>query len=164
MGCPISPILFEMAMEVILKAAESSACPANLGGGCSMPPLKSFMDDTTIICSKEDETRCMLTRLDVLMSWCRMEFKPKKSHSLSIRKGKVDETMTFTVAGQPIPTVSQEPVKSLGRWYDSSMKDTRGGAETLELASESLVAINKCGLQGKFKIWCLQFMLIPRLL
>ncbi|GFO33489.1 reverse transcriptase [Plakobranchus ocellatus] len=44
------------------------------------------------------------------------------------------------------------------------MKDTRRGAETLELASESLLAINKYGFQGKFKIWCLQFMLIPKLL
>ncbi|GFO24652.1 reverse transcriptase [Plakobranchus ocellatus] len=111
MGCTISPILFVMAMEVILKAAEASAGPANLGGGCSMPSLKAFMDDT-VICSKEDETRRMLTRLDDLMSWCRMEFKPKKSRSL----GKVDEATTFTVAKQQIPTVSQEPVKSRGRW------------------------------------------------
>ncbi|GFN97894.1 alpha-2-macroglobulin-like [Plakobranchus ocellatus] len=162
MGCTIFPILFAMAMEVILKAAEGSAGPANLGEGCSMPLLKAFMDDTTVICSKEDETRRMLTRVDVLMSWCRMEFKPKKSRSLSIKKGKVDEATTFTVADQQIQTVSQKPLKSLGRWYDSSMKDIRRGAET-ELASESLLAINKCGLQGKFKIWCLQFMLILKL-
>ncbi|GFN80499.1 reverse transcriptase [Plakobranchus ocellatus] len=133
MGCTISTILFVMAMEVILKAAEGSAGPANLGGGCSMPPLKVFMDDIIVICSKEDETRRMLTRFDV----CRIEFKPKKSRSLSIRKGKVDEATTFTVAEQQIPTISQEPVKSLGRWYDSSMKDTRRGAETLELAFEA---------------------------
>ncbi|GFN77559.1 reverse transcriptase [Plakobranchus ocellatus] len=105
MGCTISPILFVMAMEVILKAAGGSAGPANLGGGCSMPPLTAFMDDTTIICSKEDETRRMLTRLDDLMSWCIMEFKPKKSLSLSIRRGKIDEATTFTVAEQQIPTV-----------------------------------------------------------
>ncbi|GFO12063.1 reverse transcriptase [Plakobranchus ocellatus] len=164
MGCTISQILFVMAMEVILKAAEGSAGPANLGGRCSMHPLKAFMDDTIIICSKEDETRRTLKRLDVLMSWCKIEFKPKNSRSLSIRKGKVDETMTFTVVEQQIPIVSQEPVKSLGRWYDSSMKDTRREAETLELASETLLAIHKCGLQGKFKTWCLQFMLISKLL
>ncbi|GFO40547.1 reverse transcriptase [Plakobranchus ocellatus] len=164
MGCTISPILFAMAMEVILKAAEGSAGPANLDGGCSMPPMKAFMDDTTVTCSKKDETRQMLKRFDVLMSWCRMEFKPKTFCSLSIRKGKVDEAMTFTIAEQQIPTVSQEPVKSLGRWYDFSMKDNRPGAETLELASESLLAINRCGLQGKFKIWCSQFMRIPKLL
>ncbi|GFO10130.1 reverse transcriptase [Plakobranchus ocellatus] len=53
MGCTISPILFVMPMEVILKAAEGSAGPANLGGGCSMPPLKAFMVDTTVIYSKK---------------------------------------------------------------------------------------------------------------
>ncbi|GFO02114.1 reverse transcriptase [Plakobranchus ocellatus] len=81
-----------MVIEVILKAAEG----------------KAFMDDTTVICSNEYETRRMLTCLDLFMSWCRMEFKPKKSRSLSIRKGKVDETTTFTVAEQQIPTVSKK--------------------------------------------------------
>ena len=164
MGCTISPILFVVAMEVILKAAEDSAGPANLGGGCYMPPLKAFMDETTIICSKEDETRRMLERLDVLMAWCRMKFKPKKSRSLSVRKGKIDATTIFTVASQKIPTVSQEPVKSLGRWYDSSMKGTKRRQETVELVTEGLLAINRCGLQGKLKMWCLQFILIPKLL
>ncbi|KAK3724686.1 hypothetical protein RRG08_041167 [Elysia crispata] len=32
MGCAISPILFLVAMEVILKAAEGNAGSANLGG------------------------------------------------------------------------------------------------------------------------------------
>ena len=52
------------------------------------------------------------------MSWCRMNFKPKKSRSLSVRKGKIDAATTFRVANKQIPTVSVEPVKSLGRWYD----------------------------------------------
>ena len=52
-GCAVSPILFVMAMEVILKAAEGIAGPSNLGGGCYMPPLKAFMDYITVICSNE---------------------------------------------------------------------------------------------------------------
>ena len=48
--------------------------------------------------------------------------------------------------------------------YDSSMKDTKRGLETVELATKGLLAINRCGLQGKLKVWCLQFMLIPKLL
>ncbi|KAK3698838.1 hypothetical protein RRG08_028693 [Elysia crispata] len=93
-----------------------------------------------------------------------MKFKPKKSRSLSVRKDKMDATMIFTVASQQIPTVSQEPVKSPGRWYDSSMKDTKRGLETVELATEGVLAINRCGLQGKLKVWCLQFILISKLL
>ncbi|KAK3780783.1 hypothetical protein RRG08_059428 [Elysia crispata] len=76
-GLYISPILFVMAMEVILKAAEDSSGPANLGDICYMPPLKAFRADTTIICSKEDETRRMLERLDVLMACCRMNFNQR---------------------------------------------------------------------------------------
>ena len=56
------------------------------------------MDDNTVNCSNEVETRKMLVRLDRLMSWCRMNFNPKKSGSLSVKKGKVDATRTLTVA------------------------------------------------------------------
>ena len=92
-----------------------------------------------------------------------MKFKPKKSHNLSVRKGKIDATTTFTAANQQIPTVSEEPVKGLGSWYDSSMKDIKRGLEIVELAIEGLLGINRCGLEDKLNVWCLQFMLIPKL-
>ena len=57
MGCTISPILFFVVREHIFEAAEGSADPTNLDGVCYIPTLKAFMDDTTIICSNEDETR-----------------------------------------------------------------------------------------------------------
>ena len=53
-----------------------------------------------------------------------MKFKPIKSRSLSLRKGKLNQNNNFEIGGQRIPTVSDLPVKSLGRWYDKSMKDT----------------------------------------
>ena len=54
--------------------------------------------------------------------------------------------MTFIVANKQIPTVSKEPVKSLGRCYDSSMKmtDTKRGQGTAELATKGLLAANRC--------------------
>ena len=66
-------------------------------------------------------------------------------------KNKIDTTTTFIVAKQQIPTVSQESVESLGRWHDSSMKDTRRGLETAELATEGLLAINRFGIQSNSK-------------
>ncbi|GFO48358.1 reverse transcriptase [Plakobranchus ocellatus] len=118
MGCTISLILFVLALEVIFRAAERGASPADLGCGCYMPSLKAFMDDTSLLCFKENETRRMLVRLDALMNWSRMSFKPKKSQSLSIRKGKLAEGVCFKAASQDIPRISQEPDKNLGRWYD----------------------------------------------
>ncbi|GFN93440.1 hypothetical protein PoB_001994600 [Plakobranchus ocellatus] len=37
-----------------------------------------------------------------------------------------------------IPRISQEPVKSLGRWYDSSLKDTKRGSEALDACCRPL--------------------------
>ena len=163
MGCAISPILFVLAMEVILKAASSDTESENRPS-CQPPPLKAFMDDTTVISSNEKDTREILERLDEVVAAAGMLFKPKKSRSLSLRKGKVDETVTFNIANQVIPTVSEEPVKSLGRWYDASLKDTKQGKETVKTTEEGLEIIEACGLHGKHKVWCLQFMLIPKLL
>ncbi|GFS13708.1 reverse transcriptase [Elysia marginata] len=64
------------------------------------------MDDTTIICSKEVETPRMLVRLDTLMAWCRMKFKPKKSRSLPIRKGLSDVAMYCGKAKLKLPMKS----------------------------------------------------------
>ncbi|GFN95159.1 reverse transcriptase [Plakobranchus ocellatus] len=121
-------------MDVVHRAAEEGASPADLGGGCYiMPPLKAFMDDTTILFSKANETHRMLIRLDALMNLGRMSLKPQKSRSLSVRKGKIDEDVCFKVTSRNIPMISQEPAKSLGRWYDSSLKDTKCESEALGL-------------------------------
>ena len=52
-----------------------------------------------------------------------MRFKPGKSRSLVLQKGKIKSTARFTIAGEFIPTVTEKPVKSLGKWFDSSTKD-----------------------------------------
>ena len=114
MGCSVSPILFVLAMQ-LLKATENNAEIVELGGRFQMPPVKAFMDDTIILSSKESTTRKILSLLNKQMIWSRMKFKPKKSRSLSLRKGKVNQSINFMVGGQRIPTVSEEPVKSLRR-------------------------------------------------
>ena len=102
--------------------------------------------------------------MDELMIWCRMKFKPQKSRSLSLRRGKLNQNVNFEIGGQRIPTVSDLPVKSLGCWYDESMKDTNQVKETSKTLQEGLLKINCCPLQGKYKVWCLQHVFIQMLL
>ena len=65
------------------------------------------------------------------------------------------------VNGQRIPTVSEEPAKSLGRWCDESLKDINQVKESLRTLQEGLHKIDHCPLTGKFKIWCFQHIFIP---
>ena len=83
MDCTISPILFVMAMEVILAAAAESTAQVNVGGRCYMPHLKTFTDNTTIMCPNEDEAR-----LYARVPWClngimQDDIQTKVSQSLS---------------------------------------------------------------------------------
>ena len=92
-----------------------------------------------------------------------MKFKANKSRSCSLRKGRTKE-VRFTIAGDPMPTVKEEPVKSLGRWYSENLTDRSRGVEIFNQAVEGLKSIDHSKLPGKFKLWCLQFGLYPRLL
>ena len=104
----------------------------------------------------------VLSRLDELITWSRMRFKAKKSRSLTFVKGR-QKQIKFKIAGENMPTVKEKPVKSLGRWYAGTLSDKGRGIEVMKQAEEGLKKIDESKLPGKYKIWCLQFGLYPRL-
>ena len=55
-------------------------------------------------------------------------------------------------------------MKSLGRWYTDELRGTRRVKETAQQVNEGLQAIDKSGLPGKLKLWCLQYGLMPRIM
>ena len=102
--------------------------------------------------------------MDKQIIWCRMKFNFKTSRSLSLRKGKVNQNINFKVGGQRIPTVSKDPLKSLRRWFNESLKDIDQAKETSRTLKERLHKIVRCPLQGKFRVWCLQHIFISMFL
>ena len=155
-GCTISVTWFVLVMEMVIRSTETS-------GAEIQTPLKAFMDDIAVVSKAEKATHRMLARLDELIAWSRMKFKAKKSRSCTFRKGKQTE-VRYTIAGEPIPTVKEQPVKSLGRMYKGNLSDRGQGVEIYNQAIEGLKNIDHAKLPGKFKLWCLQCGLYPRLL
>ena len=99
----------------------------------------------------------------MLNSMLQDEFQTESlAASHTVRKRKVGAGTTFAVANKKMPSVSEEAVESFDRWYDSSMKDTNRGQKTEQLVTEGLLAINRCGLQGKFS--AVSTVQIPKLL
>jgi len=155
MGCVISPLLFVMCMELILRGARDTAPGEELENGVILPPLRAFMDDITSLIRGVGDTESILARLQELFTRCRMKAKPPKSRSLSIIKGNVTETRYF-INGDPIPTVREEPVKSLGRLYKLPLTDRHWGLELEKTTTDSLRMIDKVDLPGKLKVWLYQ--------
>ena len=112
-GCTISVVLFILVMETMLKSADIEVVVIK-------PTLKAFIDDITVLAKCEEDINRVLRRLDELITWTRMKFKATKSRSCTIIKGKVKE-MHYRIAGERIPTAKEEPVKSLGRWYEDKL-------------------------------------------
>ncbi|KAL1282810.1 hypothetical protein QQF64_001613 [Cirrhinus molitorella] len=70
----------------------------------------------------------------------------------------------FYISEEPIPTVLEKPIKSLGRWYNAEIKDTQQFEQIRQDLANRLKKINNTALPGKLKLWCYQFGLLPRLL
>ena len=163
MGCSISPLLFVLAMEMVLRGAEDAGEGVALAPNQVIPPMRAYMDDVTILSEDEANTKAVLNRLQELIGWARMKFKAKKSRSLTLSGGKL-RYITFVLDGEVIPTIRESPVKSLGRWYSSPITDQHRGVEIQRQVENGLEAIQRTSLAGKFKAWCLQYGLLPRVL
>ena len=156
-GCTISVIWFILVMEIILLSTRFGEDRANVRS-----LIKAFMDDVTLLTRKKTAMESVMVDLNGLISWARMKFKPKKSRSLTFKKGRQVQTR-FHIGNEKIPTVKEKPVKSLGRLYAGSLTDRHQGIVIQKQAEDGLKAITKTKLPGKFEVWCLQFGLYPRL-
>ena len=130
MGCTVSPVLFILAMEVIVRSSEDSDQGVEVAPGQILPRIRSFMDDLTLLNSQPQISAAILQRLQALIKWAHMAFNAKKSRSLVLKRGRVRK-YTFHLRGEVIPAVSESPVKSLGRWYMKELKDTNRAKEII---------------------------------
>jgi hypothetical protein len=163
-GCTISVSLFAAAMNLLVKSAEKCSRGPTMNSGIQQPPGRAFMDDMTITSKSVVEARWTLEDLEKLITWARMKFKPAKSRSLVLKKGKVQDRCRFRIGGELIPTVTEKPVKYLGKLFTSALNDRQGVREFMTTAAEWLRAVDKSGLPGKFKAWCYQHGVLPKLL
>ncbi|XP_061902037.1 uncharacterized protein LOC133649222 [Entelurus aequoreus] len=163
-GCTISVSLFALAMNMLVKSAEVECRGPLSKSGTRQPPIRAFMDDLTVTTTSVSGCRWLLQGLDRLISWARMSFKPSKSRSLVLRKGKVTDRFRFSLADTQIPSVLEKPVKSLGKLFTGDLKDTAARQATSDNLNMWLSAVDKSGLPGKFKAWIYQHGILPRLL
>ena len=163
-GCTISVILFALAMNMLVKSAEVECRGPKMKSGVRQPPIRAYMDDMTITTSSVTGSRWVLQGLGKLIAWARMKFKPAKSRSVVLLKGKVVDKHRFSISGQTIPTLSEKPVKSLGKIFNDTLRDTA----SIRTASSDLVVwltkVDKSGLPGRFKAWVYQHAVLPRIL
>lgn len=66
--------------------------------------------------------------------------------------------------GEEIPSIEDNPIKYLGKWFHDSLTDRNSVTSTEKQTEEWLRRVEKSGLPGKFKAWLYQHGLLPRLM
>ena len=157
-------LLFSSTMNMLLKAAEVECRGPLSRSGVRKLPIRADMDDLTVTTTSVMGGRWLFEGLERNMTWARMYFKPAKYWSLVLKKGNVMEKVRFTVAGETILTLSEKPIKNLGKTFNRSLKDTTAKQKTIKDLEEWLTKIDKSGLPGRFKAWLFHHVVLARIL
>ena len=110
-GCPLSPLVFNLAVEGLIRGIESSPAEGYSFSEDLQVKSLAYADDLAIAASSEEDIIAMLTRLEEFTSWANLRFNVAKCASLSTiyRSGKRVVLQTqFHLNGQVIPTMGWE--------------------------------------------------------
>ena len=72
------------------------------------------------------------------------------------QKKKKLEKIVLRISNKTIPTIKEEPIKCLGKWFNESICDTESITEMRNPTKEWLDSVDKSGLPGSYKAWCYQ--------
>ena len=139
-GCTMSAVLFSLTMNMLVKAAEVECRGPLSRSGVRQSPIRAYMDDLTVTTTSVMGGRWLLKGLERNMTWARMYFKPAKSRSLVLKKGKVMEKVRFTVTVESLErAISNRLRRWLGLPRCLSGAALYGNSNALHLPCSSLV-------------------------
>lgn len=84
-------MIFALAMNIMVKSAETECRGALSKSGIRQPTIGAFMDDLNVTTQSVPGGHWILLGLEKRISWARMIFKPPKSRSMVLKRGKVED-------------------------------------------------------------------------
>ena len=119
-GCPLSPIIFNLTIDLILRAIKRSASHIGPAKVHDIPfSVLAYADDLVVISRKKDRLQKLLNAASSTATDLGLSFRPDKCASISLTCSNSSESSfelnEFIVQNKPIPPLDREnPYKYLG--------------------------------------------------
>ena len=110
-GCPLSPILFDLAMEQLVSGLERGEnFGYNVAGGEKVAAL-AYADDLCLLADSAEQLQKMLNRAREFADWAGLKFRPNKCATLMINNRaprQFVEKTTFHMGSGELPSMKWE--------------------------------------------------------
>ena len=160
-GCPLSPLLFNCGMELLIRAATS--CKDQLGaqlGGLTHAAL-AYADDLVLVAKDAASLQVLLDRVGAIASWAGLVFNARKCASLSLRKGNA-AALQLHVGGEALPHLeADEAYRYLGVPLGWSLRSS--GSTIVQEVVADMRSVAASGLLQWQKLDAWRRFLFPRL-
>ena len=163
-GDPLSPTLFCIALEYMLRNVRQRYPLFGYSwGDMTRTHLLAYADDLAIVCRNEYEMKTTLETLSRLANICRLNFKPSKCATLTLKKGEPAPTV-FQVQGKEMPSMAKgETYSYLGTPVGVGVDKSAVHQEVLNKASADLVKIRDSALSDWQKLDAMKTFIVSRL-
>ena len=162
-GCTLSVILFSLTMTMLMLSVKMETKGPKSSSGQQQQNTRLFMDDISTTTETTVQTRYLLGEMENKLDWGRLQAKPEKCRYLAIWKGEVI-TSNLSIGGKMIASIAEKPIKYLGKEYNVTLSDKKQIEATIRMTEDGLKKINKSHINGRYKCWIVQHMLLPRIM
>ncbi|XP_046144138.1 uncharacterized protein LOC123988371 [Osmia bicornis bicornis] len=159
-GCPLSPILFNLALEPVIRVAEDSTIGYKIAGERIVE--LAYADDIALLAECEEEMRRLLREIESIAANLGLAFNAKKCATLHIR-GRDDVLDTvYRIQEEPVPALEKgESYQHLG--IPTGVQLDQTPYTTIRGVLEDLGALDRSLLAPWQKIEALATFIVPRL-
>ena len=134
---------------------------------CRTAPLRSkaYRDDLTLISTNKSEHQVALGHIDSCCRDLSLSLKPSKCISLAFDGKRSNPNTTFLLSSGQTNNIQKHPTKFLGKVISHCPKTTsqRASDRLRELISPQLRALDECAVGGEYKVWMLNYAVLPSL-
>ena len=109
-GCPLSPILFNLVMEPLIRAVDTIHSAGYTIGNHTIRSL-AYADDLCILTQSTSEMQEALQATQRASNWAGLTFNPRKCGTLTLSRSARQFAETFS------PTLNDEPIPAM-KWED----------------------------------------------